>query len=380
MGFDIDCNYLPLPREIVEKTLDLSLGEFRLLCYLLYYQIHFAGRTEMKLSNDDLIRGCVLADGSKTDGGACFKCNRDIQAAREALVARGWLEVTPSGEGTVYRLVIKKAPSVYDTSTFEERQRWMQNASPSTPANAKCIPQGMQNALTSQVTEKQEDRSISSISREIVGESGDAKCIDPKERKKESTKERKREESIYISSTPLSTSSGNPAPTPSASGEDSSSPSASKNPRKSSNEEKGVEGSSSPKEHTEQLQKSKPNRKPSDPRFNEFQQVIQGLHEHMRGEVPYWTGREGKILADFLRRKSTLTAEHFRKWLRNYWASENINPADPLHKYLYRLESYSDGPLNEYGKPKNGVVKHVESSEMDWGLRETRRQLGTLHE
>ena len=106
MSVRIAFGFIPFPLAIVDEGLDLSLGEYRLLGYLLRH--HFRVKTEsMRLTQDDLLRGVRATNGERRDKGCGITSPRDLKAARELLEARTWIRVTKDAAGAmIYELTL----------------------------------------------------------------------------------------------------------------------------------------------------------------------------------------------------------------------------------------------------------------------------------
>lgn len=107
MPLKLKYHFLPYPQEIVDEGLKLSLGEYRLLGYLLRHEVRLGGAI-VRMKQDELIRGRLLANGNRADKGCGLTSGRDLRSAREALVGRGWLEVTDTPDGMIYTLLVDR--------------------------------------------------------------------------------------------------------------------------------------------------------------------------------------------------------------------------------------------------------------------------------
>lgn len=98
--------FIPFPLAIVDDAADLSLGEYRLLGYLLRHQ--FRVKTDVvKLKQDELLHGVWRPNGkTRWDGGSGITSPRDLKAARVALEARGWLKVELTMDGMFFELCL----------------------------------------------------------------------------------------------------------------------------------------------------------------------------------------------------------------------------------------------------------------------------------
>ena len=98
--------FIPFPLAIVDEAADLSLGEYRLLGYLLRHQ--FRVKTDVVVvKQDELLCGVWKPSGrERWDQGCGITSPRDLKAARVALEARGWLKVTTTTVGMTYQLCL----------------------------------------------------------------------------------------------------------------------------------------------------------------------------------------------------------------------------------------------------------------------------------
>lgn len=112
-----------------------------------------------------------------------------------------------------------------------------------------------------------------------------------------------------------------------------------------------------------------------DPRTQEFRNTIQEVQKVKTKEHYPWDARQGSQLKAFLKRVPGLGVVGLRKWLENYWASENINPADPPWVYLPKLERFRNSPLDQYGKPLNRPAPSA-GEDFEGPGAKLRRQLG----
>ena len=86
----IGFNFVPLPRAIWDENLKLTLGEFRLLGYLIRHQVSF-GNTNVRLSDEELLHGRKKRGGARMDSGCGIQGRNNLKVAREALIKRGWI-------------------------------------------------------------------------------------------------------------------------------------------------------------------------------------------------------------------------------------------------------------------------------------------------
>lgn len=100
MAIKISYNFVPMPQEIWDNNLDLSLAEFRLLGYILRHTVGFR-KDDVRLTDDELSNGRKKFNGDRFDKGCGVSIN-SIKYARESLIARDMLEV----ENKTYRAKI----------------------------------------------------------------------------------------------------------------------------------------------------------------------------------------------------------------------------------------------------------------------------------
>src|SRR5262245_32515378 len=86
----INFNFVPFPLEIWQDGIQISLGEFRLLGYLLHWQLRFGKLQHIRLTDDEILHGVRGNGGTRRDAGCGLSLNA-IKAARAALMARGWI-------------------------------------------------------------------------------------------------------------------------------------------------------------------------------------------------------------------------------------------------------------------------------------------------
>lgn len=106
MSARVKFDFIPFPLCIVDESVDLSLGEYRLLGYLLRHR--FRVKSEMmRITQDELLRGVFAPNGTRRDKGCGLTSGRDLKLAREKLEARGWLKVQAQREGMVFELCLQ---------------------------------------------------------------------------------------------------------------------------------------------------------------------------------------------------------------------------------------------------------------------------------
>jgi hypothetical protein len=83
-----------------------------------------------------------------------------------------------------------------------------------------------------------------------------------------------------------------------------------------------------------------------------FKELIFRCYEYLnREEITPWDGSDAKQLSAVIKAVPTLDAEKFHQWLKNYAASENINPAARPRVFLPKITDYAGGPLDKFGRP-----------------------------
>jgi hypothetical protein len=88
----ISFHFVPFPCAIWDDNIDLTMSEFRLLGYLLRLAYRFGKSTHIRLSDDELMHGRKDPDGHRKDKGCGLKNRASLRAARDALIAKGWIE------------------------------------------------------------------------------------------------------------------------------------------------------------------------------------------------------------------------------------------------------------------------------------------------
>jgi hypothetical protein len=131
-GARIEFGFIPFPLAIVDESADLSLGEYRLLGYLLRHR--FRVKSEMlRLTQEDLLRGVKAPSGERRDRGCGITSGRDLKLARERLEARGWLKVkVQEGGCMVYEVCLGESDDEVSAKRTE-----LETIS---DASAKCTP------------------------------------------------------------------------------------------------------------------------------------------------------------------------------------------------------------------------------------------------
>jgi hypothetical protein len=116
-----DFNFVPMPEEIWDECIPLSLSEFRFLGYLCK-QIRF-GEALKPITDEEMMHG-VLEKGKRKDQGCGLLSRNGIKQAREALAERGWIEAInvsndPTRPRWNYRLLLGTKG---ETATVSARQ------------------------------------------------------------------------------------------------------------------------------------------------------------------------------------------------------------------------------------------------------------------
>ena len=92
MGVKIGYYFVPFPESIWDDNLQLTLGEFRLLGYLLRHQVGMGVKPAL-LTDDELLNGVKRADGTRRDQGCGLRGVNNLKDARRRLTERGWLDL-----------------------------------------------------------------------------------------------------------------------------------------------------------------------------------------------------------------------------------------------------------------------------------------------
>ena len=94
MSIKISYNFVAFPREIWDKNIDLTLGEFRLLGYLLRHQLRFGIKAAIKMTDDEIMHGKKEKDGKRMDKGCGLTSPNSIKDARDRLLEKRWIKMT----------------------------------------------------------------------------------------------------------------------------------------------------------------------------------------------------------------------------------------------------------------------------------------------
>lgn len=101
-------HFVKMPQEIWDENIDLSLGEFRLLGYLLRHQLRCRNQ-RILVTQDELLNGRKMPDGSRMDCGCGITNPTRLIEARKRLEERGWLRVAreDGGRSMVYEALAR---------------------------------------------------------------------------------------------------------------------------------------------------------------------------------------------------------------------------------------------------------------------------------
>ena len=122
--------------------------------------------------------------------------------------------------------------------------------------------------------------------------------------------------------------------------------------------------------------------KEPDSRHQSCKEIIFAYYKSRNdGKEPPWDGREGKALGMLLNADPAMDAKEMRRLLHNRYISEVVHGERP-GIWIGKVHSYSNGPLDEYGKllkhkeNKNATVSNGTGNQIMGVLKETleRRQ------
>jgi len=102
--------------------------------------------------------------------------------------------------------------------------------------------------------------------------------------------------------------------------------------------------------------------KSADARSKPFVEIYVAFHKWLSGDDHGWGPSHGKQLKTFLQENPDVSEKDFRRWLYNYGASEEINPAEKAREVLPKLHKYKFCPLDKFGKPKQQQLKIIPPS------------------
>lgn len=94
-----------MPQSIWDEAQDLSLGEFRLLGYIIRHTIGFRRDCEF-LTDEELLNGRKIGNGKRVDKGCGIKSANTLKKARESLIARGMISVKSDEQGNMYSALV----------------------------------------------------------------------------------------------------------------------------------------------------------------------------------------------------------------------------------------------------------------------------------
>lgn len=114
-------HFVKMPQEIWDQNLDFTLGEFRLLGYLLRHQRR-AKNDRVLVTQDELLNGRKRQDGTRMDQGCGLSSARHIIAARTKLEERGWLRVFKEAETYNASLVYEALARDFDDEDGVQRE------------------------------------------------------------------------------------------------------------------------------------------------------------------------------------------------------------------------------------------------------------------
>lgn len=109
-----------------------------------------------------------------------------------------------------------------------------------------------------------------------------------------------------------------------------------------------------------------------DPRFGPFKEAVVGAFQVKHGHPPTWDmfGRDGKALADFLRRASHVTADLWQSNIVNYFESTehfHAKHGGSLRHFLQFFDDFQSGPIHERetNGQRNTAAIRAESGKYD---------------
>ena len=108
--------------------------------------------------------------------------------------------------------------------------------------------------------------------------------------------------------------------------------------------------------------------KPPDSRYTACKEIIFAYYKSKNdGKEPPWNGREGKALGMILGADPKMDAAEMRRLLQNRYRSGVVH-GDRPGMWLGNIHSYSNGPIDRYGKPlKRNGVKSADLSKQGMG-------------
>lgn len=114
----------------------------------------------------------------------------------------------------------------------------------------------------------------------------------------------------------------------------------------------------------EPKESSSKNKKESsaDPRHAVVADLIFHEFYSANGYYPRWAGQEGKVLSYFLSQRKDWPLSRVEACVVNRFKSEE-NLSDEPRSWISKMAKFTSGPLNAYGKPKNGSNGNGKSKE-----------------
>lgn len=104
----------------------------------------------------------------------------------------------------------------------------------------------------------------------------------------------------------------------------------------------------------------KPKKNNSDPRREKCIAILSNGYKH-RGWPFAFNGKDGIQLDRLLKDRRNMTADDFKIWLKNYFASDGVVPGDMPYLYLNKLPRYWQGPLDRFGKLLDCAPAEIEA-------------------
>lgn len=117
---------------------------------------------------------------------------------------------------------------------------------------------------------------------------------------------------------------------------------------------------SPPSSERTSTKESKPNKNNSDPRREKCIAILSNGYKH-RGWPFAFNGKDGIQLDRLLKDRRNMTADDFKIWLKNYFASDGVVPGDMPYLYLNKLPRYWQGPLDRFGKLLDCAPAEIEA-------------------
>jgi len=288
--------FIPFPVAIVDEDARLSLGEYRLLGYLLRHR--FRVKSDMvRITQDELLRGVLGPDGKRRDKGSGITSGRDLKMARLKLEKRGWLKVQEQAGGMLYELCLSDGDEEAVTVEPESAPASSAEQRPAVAESAKCtLPAAPQESAKCTLPEAPPESAFCSVSECILSTLPVQNA--PEVIRKEKVK-KVIEESLVLTASAESGARAN---------------------------------------------------KPVDPRHRPCKAVCEEYAKAMKVQF-LWNGSEAKALALLLSAAPDMTVEVFTQCVRNRARSDVAHGERP-RIWLETLPKYQSGPLDRYGVPK----------------------------